>query len=92
MARPTIYHVKLTFNGKQWFSFWCTQVREAGRNISFINRQVPRLERLPTGYQIRSIPLSALTIVVDRIAYYGYPEPAPDWFALDGVTATPHVL
>lgn len=80
MARPTIYLVKLTFNGTLWHHFWCGGIRENGRNVTFYNRQVPRQERLKTGYKTRSIALTPLTIVMDRMAFYAYPEPAPDWF------------
>lgn len=82
MARPTIYHVKLTFNGQLWHHFWCSQIRESGRNVSFLNRQVPRMERHSTGYRPQTVPLSPLTIILERMAYYAYPEPAPDWFEL----------
>ena len=82
MARPLIYHVKLTFNGQLWHHFWCSHIRETGRNVSFLNRQVPRMTRQKTGYTPQSFPLSPLTIVLDRMAYYAYPEPAPDWFQL----------
>lgn len=80
MARAIIYHVKMTFNGQLWHHFWCRDIREGGRTVSFLDRQIPRLERLRTGYHTRSIALSPLTIVLDRIAYYAYPEPMPDWF------------
>ena len=80
MARPIIYQVKMTFNGQFWHHFWCREIREGGRNVSFIGCQVPRLERQKQGYHAVSIPLSPLTIILDRMAYYAYPEPAPDWF------------
>gem|GEM_PF-2435523 len=80
MPRPIIYHVKISFNGQLWHSFWCSQIRESGRNVSFVNRQVPRLERRKTGYHTNAVHLSPLTIIVDRMAYYAYPEPSPSWF------------
>ena len=80
VARPIIYHVKLSFNGHLWHCFWCSQIRESGRNVSFLNRQVPRLERLKSGYHVSSVKLTPLTIILERMAYYAYPEPAPDWF------------
>jgi hypothetical protein len=80
MARPTIYHVKLSFNGQLWHHFWCSEIRESGRSVTFSNRQVPRIERQRMGYNTRSIGLSPLTIMLERIAYYAYPQPAPDWF------------
>lgn len=82
MARPIIFHVKITFNGQLWHHFWCRNIREGGRTVSFLERQVPRLERLKNGYHTRAIGLSPLTIVLDKMAYYAYPEPMPDWFTL----------
>jgi len=82
MARPTIYQVKLTFNGQFWHHFWCQDIREGGRNVSFLGRQVPRMQRQQEGYQTHTIALSPLTIVLDKMAYYAYPEPAPAWFEL----------
>lgn len=92
MARPTIYHVKLTFNGQLWHHFWCSGIRETGRNVSFTQRQVPRIQRLKGGYHTQAIPLSPLTIVLERIAYYAYPEPAPDWFQLSETPPPPPSL
>ena len=88
MPKPIIYHVKLTFNGQLWHHFWCSQIRETPRNVSFLNRQVPRLERVKNGYRTHSVALSPLTIVLERMAYYAYPEPAPDWFT-DAASTSP---
>jgi hypothetical protein len=82
MAHPLVYHVKMTFNGQLWHHFWCQEVREGGRTVSFLNRQIPRLERVKEGYTTTPIALTPLTIVLDRIAYYAYAEPMPDWFKL----------
>jgi len=82
VARPIVYHVKLTFNGQLWHHFWCASIRETGRNVTFVARQVPRLQRHRSGYRVAALPLTPLTIVLERMAYYAYPEPAPDWFSL----------